>query len=170
MARYFAFLLLTPILFGQSADTVLTQTLISEIRALRQDLETTNATSQRVQIALYRLQSQTAIVSSAQQRLDAAHTRVGEIQNQRRSFANQAQMIEELSRTDTDPNKRKEHLENLASVKTLLETATAEETARRSTEADAEAQLRLEQSRLNDLQSLLDRLDKALDELVRGKK
>ena len=43
MVRCFLFLALTAAAFGQSADAVLTKTLIDEIRALRQNLESTTA-------------------------------------------------------------------------------------------------------------------------------
>src|SRR5215468_6041727 len=108
MGRQIFLLLLAPLAFGQSADSVLTQTLINEIRALRQELEATNVTAQRVQIALYRLQSQTAMVNVAQQRLDAARTRTAEIQNQRKSMAPQIQMMEEESNNATDPQRKKD--------------------------------------------------------------
>ena len=170
MGRVLLLFLLTPLAFGQSADTTLTQTLINEIRALRQELEATNVTSQRVQIALYRLQSQTAIVNIAQQRLDAARTRTAEIQNQRRGIASQLQLMEEESRNATDPGKRKEATDGMSRFKAAVDSIAAEEAVRRGAEADAEAQLRSEQARLSDLQSLLDRLDRALDDLARTKK
>src|SRR5258708_29637982 len=94
--------------FGQSPDTVLTQTLITEIRALRQEIEATTIASQRVQIALYRLQSQTALVAGAQQRLDAARTRVIETQTNRRHMADEVQGIEERIRNTQDAAQKKD--------------------------------------------------------------
>jgi chromosome segregation ATPase len=163
-------LLLVGAAFGQSTDAALTQTLINEIRALRQDLEATTVTSQRVQIALYRLQSQTAIVNTAQQRLDAAHARVGETESQRKGLAAQIQVFENSIRDSPDSPEKKDIMESVPRAKARLESLTAEEAARRGAEADAESQLRAEQARLADLQSLLDRLDKALEELSRPKK
>ena len=170
MSRLLALLCFAPAILAQSPDAVLTQTLINELRALRHDLEATNVTSQRVQIALFRLQAQTAIVNTAHQRLDATRTRLTEAETQRRSVAFQFQNFEEESRNTTDTVKKKEILEQVPRLKGALETLTTEETARRSAMVDAEAQLRTEQARLADLQSLLDRLDRALDELARGKK
>ena len=66
MKRYLLLLAFAPTVFGQSSETTLTQTLINEIHALRQDIEAITVASQRVQIALYRLQSQTALVAVAQ--------------------------------------------------------------------------------------------------------
>jgi len=166
MARTIAFLLFAACLRAQSADATLTQTLIAEIRALRQDLEATNVTSQRVQIALYRLQSQTSIVNTAEQRLDTARTRRAETENVQRSLAAQLQQGEEMSRSaNTDRNRQ--IAEELPRVKTARESMGVELAARRGAESEAESQLRTERARLADLQSLLDRLDKALDELAR---
>ncbi|MBS1857250.1 MAG: hypothetical protein JST11_17915 [Acidobacteria bacterium] len=170
MTRGVALLLFIGTAFGQSTDTVLTQTLINEIRALRQQLESTTVTSQRVQIALYRLQSQTAIVNTAQQRLDAAHTRVSEAEGQRKGLAAQIQALDDSIRNSPDSAQKKDMIDNLPRAKAALESLTAEEAARRSSEADAESQMRAEQARLADLQALLDRLDKALEELSRPKR
>jgi hypothetical protein len=161
-------LLATPA-FAQPSDAALTQTLINEIRALRQQLETTNITSQRVQIALYRLQSQTAIVNMAQQRLDAAHAKLLEVQNQRKQMASAIQGMQDTAGTTSDAGQKKAMQEEIPGIKAHLEMLAAQEGALQSAEVDAESRLRTEQARLSDLQSLLDRLDKALDELARPK-
>ena len=169
MLRTLILLGLATAAFGQSPDTVLTQTLINEIRALRQDIEATTVTTQRVQIALYRLQSQTALVAGAQQRLDAARTRAIETQSRHKQFTSEVQAVEERIRNTTDANQKKEMETMLPEVKTRLEMVTAEEAMRRNLEVDAESQVRTEQARLADLQSVLDRLDKALDALSKAK-
>jgi hypothetical protein len=171
MFRLLLLLCFVPVIFAQSSDAVLTQTLINEIRALRQDLEATNVTSQRVQIALFRLQSQTAIVNTAQQRLDETRTKLAEAENNRRRAISQFQSMEEANRNGlTDATEKKHIQEELPRFKGVLESLATEEAARRAASVDAEAQLRAEQARLGDLQALLDRLDRALDELARPKK
>ena len=170
MLRCFALLFCGGLAFAQSPDALLTQTLINEIRALRQDLEATNVTSQRVQIALYRLQSQTAIVNVAQQRLDAARTQLTDVQSRRTRLADQVQRIEEIAHGIPDTPEKKAMTNELPGAKAALDSLTTEEAARRSDEVDAESKLRAEQARLADLQALLDRLDKALDDLARGRK
>jgi ABC-type sugar transport system ATPase subunit len=170
MLRLLALLCLAPVVFAQSTDAVLTQTLVNEIRALRQELQATNVTSQRVQIALFRLQSQTAIVNTAQQRLDATRAQLAEAEANHRRAASQFQSMEEINRNgQATEQQKKEFQEEQPRFKGVLETMAAEETARRTTMVDAESQLRNEQAKLADLQSLLDRLDRALDELARAK-
>ena len=170
MLRCFALLFCGCLAFAQSPDAVLTQTLINEIRALRQDLQATNVTSQRVQIALYRLQSQTAIVNTAQQRLDAARTQLTDVQSRRVRLADQVRRIEEVVRGSADAPEKKAMESELPAARSALESLTAEETARNSVAVDAESQVRAEQARLADLQALLDRLDQTLDELAHGRK
>jgi hypothetical protein len=58
----------------------------------------------------------------------------------------------------------------LTQMKTEADAIAVEEGQRKSAEADADAQVRAEQGKLTELQSILDRLDRALDELSRVKK
>ena len=170
MLRALAFLCFLPVLFAQSPDAVLTQTLITEIRALRQQLEATNVTSQRVQIALFRLQAQTAIVNTAHQRLDATRAQLAEAEANHRRVASQFQSMEEINRNgQATERQKKEFQEMQAHFKGINDSLATEEAARRTAMVDAESQLRTEQAKLSDLQSLLDRLDRALDELARPK-
>jgi hypothetical protein len=170
MIRRWLLILLAAPAFAQTTDGALTQTLINEIRALRQQLEATNITSQRVQIALFRLQSQTAIVNTAQQRMDTARAHLVEAQNERQRMAGIAHSIEETAGNITDPNEKKAMQQRVAEFKAQLESVVVREASLQSAAADAELQLRSEQARLSDLQSLLDRLDKALGDLASGKK
>ena len=171
MMRYALLFAFAPALFGQqSADATLTQTLVNEIHGLRQDIEAITVTSQRVQIALYRLQSQTALVAAAQQRLDAARVRTKDTQSAQADMGSRLHAVEEAVQSMQDSNQKKDMENDLAMGKRRLEQLTAEEGQRRSAEAEAEAQFHAEQARLADLQALLDRLDKALDELARTKR
>jgi len=170
MLRIFSFFFLAAASFAQSQDTVLTQTLIAEIRALRQELEATNVTAQRVQITLYRLQSQTAMVTAAQQRFDSARARLTETQHEHNRVAAQVKAWEQATSGPIDNNEKANMQQELPRAKTVLETLITEEGVRQSALAEAEGQYRTEQARLTDLQVLLDRLDKALDELARPKR
>ena len=60
-----------------SPDTQALQALATEIRHLRQDLQATTIATQRVQIVLYRLQTQTAMVTRAASRLDDLRSSLG---------------------------------------------------------------------------------------------
>ena len=168
MARIALLLALITAAFGQAPDTVLTQTLITEIRALRQEIQATTVTAQRVQIVLYRLQSQTTLLAGAQQRLDAARTRVIEVGSSKKHIEDEIRSLE--ASLHTAPEAAKKDLEaEVEHRKRNLEATVAEEGLRRGFEADAESQVRAEQVKVGDLQALLDRLDKVLDALSKGK-
>src|SRR5437660_8791303 len=77
-----------------SPDTQLTQALLTEIRQLRQDLQTTAVTIQRVQIVMYRLQAETAAVNRATQRLDDARTRCNQAQTQHKMMNTEVERFE----------------------------------------------------------------------------
>ena len=170
MLRSIVLLAAASTVFAQSPDTALTQTLITEIRALRQDLEAINVTSQRVQIALYRLQSQSALVAAAQQRLDAARSRANESERVRKDVTRNMRSTEDQGPRNATPEEKMNFDALLNGYRTQIEGLLADETQRRAAETDAESQLRAEQAKLVDHQSLLDRLDKVLDELARTKR
>ena len=167
MLRFTLFLLSACAAFGQSSDANLTQTLINEIRGLRQDMEASNITSQRVQIVLFRLQSQTAIVTGAQQRAEAARTRLAEVESQRRGLESQVHSWEEATNGPIDSAAKAEMQANLPRAKATLEALNAEESARRSAASQAEGQAQTAEARLVELQAVLDRIDQTLDEMSR---
>ena len=90
--------------FGQTTapDSPVTQTLLSEIRQLRQDLQTTAATIQRVQIVMYRLQTTASLLYRATERLDNARARCNQAQAQRKMVTTQ---IEQRPRADSEAHR-----------------------------------------------------------------
>jgi len=150
-----------------SPDTQALQALVAEIRQLRLDLQTTTIATQRVQIVLYRLQTQTAMVTRASSRLDDARSTLGGLQSDKKTLSQHALQLEESAKSTQNPLERKEQEELLARVKNDLERVSSDEQRLQSREIDAETQLRAEQAKLADLQDQLDRLDKLLDSLTR---
>ena len=150
-----------------SPDTQALQALVTEIRQLRQDLQATTLVTQRVQIVLYRLQTQTTLVTRASSRLDDARSSLGTAQSQRKQLADRVPQTEELVRRTQDPKERQMFEDQLAGTKTMVERMTADEQRLQSREIDADTQLRAEQNKLAGLQDQLDRLDKLLDSYTR---
>ncbi len=68
-----------------SPDSQALQALVTEIRQLRQDMQATTIATQRVQIVLYRLQTQTALVTRASSRLDELRSALGALQSDMKS-------------------------------------------------------------------------------------
>lgn len=159
-----ALLLVVPTAFGQSSttDSQTLQALLSEVRQLRQELETYSATTQRTQILFFRLQSQQAIVARASQRADDARAKLVETQTTRKKAEVEAKGIQDqLERTDNALDRKS--LEGMSRYyKRRFEELSEEEQQRQAKQIEVEEQLRLEQAKLNDLQARLDELDNVL--------
>jgi chromosome segregation ATPase len=147
---------------SSSPDTQLTQALLTEIRQLRLDLQTTAATIQRIQIVMYRLQSETAIMNRATQRLDDARNRCTQAQSQKKMMVTQIEQAEERLRNAQNPIDRKAAEDMLGRIKPNLEMWNSEEQQCHSREADADSQFRAERAKMSELEDQLDKLDKAL--------
>jgi len=150
-----------------SPDTQALQALVAEIRQLRQDMQATTVATQRVQIVLYRLQIQTALVTGAASRLDDARTLLGKAQSDKKTIADRVPQLEESAKSVQDPKERKNMEDMLVGTKMQIERLAADEQRLQSRAIDAETQFRAEQNKLADLQDQLDRLDKLLDSLSR---
>ena len=164
-ASFFACTLLTTVAaFGQIAppDPQTTQALLGEIRQLRQDLQNVAATIQRVQIVMYRLQVQTTLVNHAAERLDNARLTCSQAQGQRKYVAAQIEQAEARQRNTQSPSDQMLAEGMLAQLKSSAEMLANAEQECRTNEIDAQAQVRTEQAKMDDLQDQLDKLDKVL--------
>jgi len=149
-------------------DSQIFQALLSEVRQLRQDLQTTTIAAQRAQILIYRLQGQEAAVARASQRLDEAREKLAGIQAQRNYLATDVKRLEDFtSNTENSQAQRKESEERLPRIKTELESTENLLQQQQTREIDAEQRLRAEEVKLSDLQDQLDRLDRSLENASR---
>ncbi|PYU52773.1 MAG: hypothetical protein DMG48_05730 [Acidobacteria bacterium] len=163
-------LLISPDCFGQSTpgDSQTLQALLSEVRQLRQDLQTTTIAGQRAQILIYRLQGQEAAVARASQRMDEARDKLARIQDERKHVAADVKQQEDFTSNLENPATQRKELEGVvARSKARLESLESQEQQLQTREIDAEQQLRAEEVRLGDLRDQLDRLDKALENASR---
>jgi len=164
MPRIFLLLTLSLPLFAQSpsTDAQLTQALLTEIRGLRQDLQLTAATIQRVQIVMYRLQAQTAIMNRVTQRLDDARNRCTNAQNQSKMLTGEVQRGEDRLRTSQSPTEQKQLQDQIARFKSQIEMFTNDEQQCRMRESEADSNYRSERAKMAELEDQLDKLDKVL--------
>ena len=163
-------LLFSTACFGQTipGDSQTLQALLSEVRQLRQDLQTTTIAGQRAQILIYRLQGQEAAVARASQRLEEAREKLARTQDERKHVAADVKQQEEfISNMENPAAERKEVERMLFQSKTRIESLDSQEQQLQTREIDAEQQLRAEEVRLSDLRDQLDRLDKALENASR---
>ncbi len=148
---------------GQS-DSQTLKALLEEVRLLRQDLQTTTVAAQRVQIALYRLQIQDAAVARASAVLEAAHSKLTQLQDAHRHFVTEIEQLEHQRDQAQDfQERRRIDGERLPRAKMSLEQVSHEEEQQLSRANEAEGELKDEQIKLNGLRSLLDQLDQALE-------
>jgi DNA repair exonuclease SbcCD ATPase subunit len=164
------FLLSSTACFAQTTtgDSQALQALLSEVRLLRQDLQTTTIAGQRAQILIYRLQGQEAAVARASQRLEAAREQLAKIQDERKHVAADVKRNEDFgSNTDNPATERKQVEDLLSQLKTKVESLENQEQQLQAKQIDAEQQLRTEGARLSDLRDELERLDKALENATR---
>ena len=153
------------ITFGQTApaeaDTL--RSLLSEVRQLRQALETTTVTAQRIQITLYRMQVQAVAVSQATQRLDEARAKVAEAERWRERLTHRVEDTEKIYQSHKEDQRERAAIElDLHREKKELERRTNEEQQLRTIESEASAQVQAEQAKLGELQDGLERLDKTV--------
>jgi len=145
-----------------SADAQLTQTLISEIRQLRQDLQATAAVVQRAQILMYRLQVESGALARATQRLDDTRRTCSSLQSQIRSINLQIEQYETRQRATQNPGEQKTIEDTIARLKPSLAQWTSDEQQCEPRQIDAQTQVQAAQARVDDFQSQLDKLDKLL--------
>lgn len=146
---------------AQQPDSL--QTLLAEVHQLRLDIEGALVASQRVQIALYQVQTQDAAVVRATQRLDQAHGRCVALEQARQQMAADLQAADRnLNDGTVPPGEMNAVRSMIAQRKVQVDQRTIELGACQATEAEAGSQLKNEQAKLTDLRDRIDRLDKAL--------
>ncbi len=145
------------------SDSQTLRALLDEVRQLRQDLRTSTATTQRMQIALYRLQVQDAAVARVARLVSDAQSTLSDLAGQRERLNDEMQRTEEARDRTTNPAQRRDLEEYLPQLKLRMEDLGKEEKRWQARLLEAEGQLKAEQDKLDALQAVLDQLDRALD-------
>jgi chromosome segregation ATPase len=164
-----ATLLLKTTAIAQSAspDSQINQAILAEVRQLRQDLRSTAATIQRVQIAMYRLQAETTLLDRATQRLEQARAICSGTEYQRKMITTQIEQVDARRRNSQSSSEQNAAEAQLSQLKFSLEQLASQEQQCQVEQVDAEAQFRAEQAKTNDLQDQLEKLDKVLSDYGR---
>jgi hypothetical protein len=137
-------------------------TLVNEVQQLRKDLRNITALAQRTQIAIYRLQAQSAVFDRASQAFDQMRDRCTQQQSQQRLIAAQIERAETQKRAAQNTSDRETADEMLGAARNYSEIFSSEMSRCQTELTDAESRLRLEQAKMNELQDQLDRLDREL--------
>jgi DNA repair exonuclease SbcCD ATPase subunit len=149
-------------------DSQTLQALLSEVRQLRQELQTSLIVSQRAQILIHRLQAQEAAVGRAAQRLEEARETLSGAQAERKQLAAEIERNEKLVGDErTLAAQRKALQDRLPIDRARLESIERTEQREQAREAEAHQQLQAEETALQDLRGRLDELDQSLETAAR---
>jgi hypothetical protein len=146
-----------------ATDSDTLKTLLTEVRLLRRDLQTTTVAAQRAQILVYRAQAQESVVRRMQERVDDTRSKLSQIQSEQKGLMIAAKHDQDLLDHTDNPTTRKELEHSIAHFKGQQEIQANIEQETQAKLIESEEQLRLEQAKLSGLQDQLDRLEKTLE-------
>ena len=155
----------TPVL-GQAIpkDSQTLQALLTEVRQLRQDLAETTLVTRKLQILLYRLQTQDTTVGRLSRRADDAHAEVDQLKNERDKLAAEIKQHEDFVSSNLNTSGDRKAVEDalpglkekLASLDDQLQQAQKEESA-------AKERLQSEGAKFDRLEAEFERLEKSFE-------
>lgn len=144
------------------SDSQTLQSLLEEVRHLRQDLQFTASTLQRMQILLYRIRTQLDAVAQARQRHDEAQFTLTQMRAQREQASSGIKEQEDSFNRSDDPNTRKYAEVQIERMKYWIEQAAQHEPEAQAKETECANELRIEKAKLDDFEDQLNRLDSQL--------
>ena len=159
--------LLLPIVFGMCgaafaqaapSDAQALQALLTEVRALRQELHASLNRTQSMQILLARFQVQEGVVTKASDRLNESRQKVLDIHMHQKGQAVEAKRLEDELNSAETPQQQADLQERIKRVKSELDLAGDIAQQQQTTEIQAEQQLRDERDRLGAIEGQLDEL------------
>jgi chromosome segregation ATPase len=154
--------------FAQDApsDPQTLHAILTEVRALRQDLRISLTRVQSIQILLSRLQMQQGAVARASEHLNDAHSKLADIQVRQRELAGELKRTEDAIGAEENLQQQKILQDRMNRVKSDIEVTGETEQQRQATGIQAEQQLRAEQDKLSALETQLDELIRSMGNSV----
>ena len=153
----------TPVL-GQaiSKDSQTLRALLTEVRQLRQDLDATALVTHKLQILLYRLQTQNTTVARLSRNVDDAHAEVNQLKNERDKLAGEIKQDEDFVSSNLNASGDRKAVEDaLPGLKEKLASLDDQLQQAQKEESTAQEQLRSQQAKLERLEADFDRLEKS---------
>jgi valyl-tRNA synthetase len=146
--------------FGQTAspDTQAVQALLSEVRALRQELRVSLNRTQSIQILLARFQVQEGVVTKASDRLNESRQKVSDTHVHQKELEIEAKRLEDALNAAETPTQQADLQERIKRAKSELEVVANLKQQQQTTETQAQQQLRDEQDKLGAVETQLDEL------------
>jgi valyl-tRNA synthetase len=149
---------------GQTAspDGQTLQSLLTEVRGLRQDLRISLNRTQSMQILLARLQMQEGAVTRASDRLNDARQKLIDTQVQQKEIALESKRLEDGISAAQNAQQQADFQDRIKHVQSDLEITGNLVQQRQALETQAEGQLRDEQDKLSAIESQLDELIRSM--------
>ena len=146
--------------FGQatSPDAQTLQALLSEVRAIRQDLRVSLNRGQSMQILLARFQMQEGVVTRASDHLSDARQRLLDARSRQKELALNVKQLEDTLNGADNPQQQADLQDRIKHVKSDLEITGSIVQQQQTAEIESTQQVRDEQDKLNALESQLDEL------------
>ena len=144
------------------SDSQTFQAILAELRQIHSELQRQQAQNQSMQILLFQMQTQQAIINRATQRTDDARSKVSEVQEGERHGEAEIRRTEDLLRAAEDEAEKTRLTADIERLKAGLASFKSMEQDRLTTLQQAEAQLRKAQDTFDTVEDELDQMVKGL--------
>jgi chromosome segregation ATPase len=145
-----------------SSDSQTLQSLLTEVRGLRQDLRISLNRTQSMQILLARLQMQEGAVTRASDRFNDARQKLLDMQLHQKELALECKRLEDEIGAGQNSQQQVDLRDRMKHVQSDLESFGNIVQQQQATETQAEGQLRDEQDKLSAIESQLDELIRSM--------
>jgi len=147
-----------------STDSQTLQALLTEIRQLRQDFEATVVVVHKVQVLIYRLQTQNTTVTRLSRSVDDAHAEVNQLKNERDKVDADIKQHEDFVNSNLNASGDRKAVEDaLPGLKERLASLDDQLQQAQKEESTAQEQLQSEKAKLDSLEAEFDRLEKSFE-------
>ena len=147
-----------------SKDSQTLQALLTEVRQLRQDFEASTLATSKIQILLYRLQTQNTVVARLSRSVEDAHADVNQIEDARTKLTADIKQHEDfINDTANASGDRKAVEDALPGLKEKLLGLDNQLQRAQDKESAAQEQLSSQQAKLEKLEADFDLLEKSLE-------
>lgn len=140
------------------SDTQTLQALLTEVRALRQDVRVSLNRAQTMQILLARFQMQEGVVTRASDRLNEARQKLSDARTNQKEMILHVKQLEDALNSTGSAQEQASLQERIKQGKSELEIAADLAQQRQTAQMQSEQQLRDEQDKLGAIEAQLDEL------------
>jgi predicted nucleic acid-binding Zn-ribbon protein len=132
--------------------------LLTEIRQLRQEVQTAALAARRTQVLIFRLHQQENALAHASAHLEEAKRDRDQVESQKKYYEGQIKRCEQMRDRSADPKERQQFADAAVAWRDQIDALSPYEQELLSKETRLTEELRIEQGRLEQLQTELDHL------------